>query len=219
MPKESSSEDEKEAFNPFMPSNLIQENKTTTTTSADEPKNDIIPLNLSKPRREEPNNNKEQDITTTSVSPPQAAFEEELNNLEMLRKRKYFLDNKFSAGPSPLFPPIGPLKTADYGAKLHPGLFPTPTSASADFPYAPFRNFPAAAAVGMLGPPIGQPAGLAALRGSPMGLHQVSMIDQVRQEHQRQQQQQQQHHHQQQPQQSTEDGISTRKSFLCLEFL
>ena len=157
-------------------------------------------------------------------------FEEELNNLEMLRKRKYFLDNKFGGGPSPIFPhSMGPLKSADYGAaaaaaaaaaaKLHPGLFPTPTSVSAvsagsppDFPpYSPFRNFPGA--VGMLGPPMGQPgAGLAALRGSPMGLHQVSMMDQVRQEHQRQQQQQQQ---QQQP--SPEDGIScSRKCTLLI---
>ena len=82
MPKESSSEDEKEAsaaFNPFMPSNLLQDHKTesgsvSTATAAESAKtpnfefpaknNDTIPLNLSKPRRsEEPNNNKEQDIT------------------------------------------------------------------------------------------------------------------------------------------------------------
>ena len=68
-------------------------------------------------------------------------------------------------------------------------------SSSADFPYpAPFRNFPGfppsaadrssavAAAVGML-PSMGQPASLAALRNSSaaaaLGLHQVSMMDQV----------------------------------------
>merc|ERR550532_2540178 len=128
-----------------MPSNLLQDHKTesgnsvSTATTAESAKttpnfefpaknNDTIPLNLSKPRRsEEPNNNKEQDIITP-VSPSLAlGFEEELNNLEMLRKRKYFLDNKFGGGPSPLFPPMGPLKSADYGAaaaaaaKLHPG--------------------------------------------------------------------------------------------------
>ena len=136
----------------------------------------------------------------------------------MLRKRKYFLDNKFGATPSPLFPSMataagagGPLKSA----VVHPGLFPPTSGSPADFPYSPFRNFPGA--VGMLGPPMGQPAGLAALRGSPMGLHQVSMMDQVRQEHQRQQHQQQQ---QQSPQQSGEDG--NRKCFFLLretEFL
>ena len=86
MPKESSSEDEKEAsaaFNPFMPSNLLQDHKTesgsvstATAESAKTPNfefpaknNDTIPLNLSKPRRsEEPNNNKELDITQVSPS-------------------------------------------------------------------------------------------------------------------------------------------------------
>ena len=89
MPKESSSEDEKEAtaaFNPFMPSNLLQDHKTesgnsvSTATAAESVKttpnfefpaknNDTIPLNLSKPRRsEEPNNNKEQDITPVAPS-------------------------------------------------------------------------------------------------------------------------------------------------------
>ena len=94
-------------------------------------------------------------------------------------------------------------------------------SSSTDFPYpTPFRNFPGfppspadrssavAAAVGML-PSMGQPASLAAFRNSSaaaaLGLHQVSMMDQVRQEHHRQQQQhQQQQQHPQQP----EDGIS-----------
>ena len=89
VPKESSSEDEKEAstaFNPFMPSNLLQDHKTesgnsvSTATAAESAKttpnfefpaknNDTIPLNLSKPRRsEEPNNNKEQDITPLAPS-------------------------------------------------------------------------------------------------------------------------------------------------------
>ena len=89
VPKECSSEDEKEAstaFNPFMPSNLLQEHKTesgnsvSTATTAESAKatpnfefpaknNDTIPLNLSKPRRsEEPNNNKEQDITPLAPS-------------------------------------------------------------------------------------------------------------------------------------------------------
>ena len=88
VPKECSSEDEKEAstaFNPFMPSNLLQDHKTesgsvSTATTAESAKttpnfefpaknNDTIPLNLSKPRRsEEPNNNKEQDITHVASS-------------------------------------------------------------------------------------------------------------------------------------------------------
>ena len=89
VPKECSSEDEKEAstaFNPFMPSNLLQDHKTesgnsvSTATAAESAKttpnfefpaknNDTIPLNLSKPRRsEEPNNNKEQDITPLAPS-------------------------------------------------------------------------------------------------------------------------------------------------------
>lgn len=177
-------------------------------------------MNLSKPRKpeEELNNNAEE---------------------EFLRKRKFFLDNKSGYQPLPhLFNPTSAAATAA-GLKhsLHPSLFSpppshpqppvhvtTPTSAS-DFAY--FRNFPGfsaagaatertsavAAAVGLM-PPIGQPASLAALRNSSaaaLGLHQVSMMDQVRQEHQRQQQQQQQ----QQAQQQSDDVInSTRKCLI-----
>ena len=80
-----------------------------------------------------------------------------------------------------------------------------------------------AAAVGML-PNIGQPAGLAALRNSSaaaaLGLHQVSMMDQVRQEHHRQQQQHQQQAQQQQHPQQSEDGISCTRTcyFLFITF-
>lgn len=199
-------------------------------------KHDIIPLNLTKPRKnfEEPNNNAASNASATA----EKAFEDEL---EMLRKRKYFLDNKVASASNGGFnqqPPHSPHHQQPQHhhhqqlphlfpaalKPLHPSLFsPPPQSSSADFPYpAPFRNFPGfppsaadrssavAAAVGML-PSMGQPASLAALRNSSaaaaLGLHQVSMMDQVRQEHHRQQQQAHQQQQQQHPQQA-EDGIS-----------
>lgn len=212
-------------FNPFLSTHLnteekeveqLPENKNNDSTTT--------PLNLSKPRKtheNEPNNNA-----------AEKAFEDEL---EMLRRRKYFLDGSGTSKPgfaqppqSPPFPHLFPTAAASL-KPLHPGLFspppPLPPCSTADFPYPPFRNFPGfpgatadrtsavAAAVGML-PPISQPAaataaGLAALRNSSaaaLGLHQVSMMDQVRQEHHRQQQQQ------------SEDGMNCSRKLISVLF-
>ena len=187
---------------------------TTPEKSPEIPKEVNSPLNLSKPRKEEPNNNNNK---AESEKPNFGAYDEELANFELLRKRKYFLDQNKS------FPAVSPPQLFPHTPALNPKLPPHPYLSGNEFPYPPFRSFPGfenrsavaatAAAVGIL-PPMGQPAaaaGLAALRNSAsLGLHQVSMIDQVRHEHQRQQQQQQQ---QQQPQQQTEDGLNCTRKF------
>ena len=173
------------------------------------PKEVNSPLNLSKPRKEEPNNNNNKAELEKHHF---GTYDEDLANFELLRKRKYFLDQNKS------FPAVSPPQLFPHSPKLPPH----PYLSGNEFPYPPFRSFPgfpenrsavaATAVTGML-PPMGQPAaaaGLAALRNSAsLGLHQVSMIDQVRHEHQRQQQQQQQ-----QTQQQSEDGLNcTRKLY------
>ena len=185
--------------------------ETSVSASANAAKES--PLNLSKPRKDEPNNNNNNKETE---KPQYGTFDEDLANFELLRKRKYFLDQnqQQKSFNSQQLPQLFPTPPALSPKLPHPNLF---SPNSGEFPgYPTFRNFPgfenrsavAAAAVGML-PPMGQPAaGLAALRNSSaLGLHQVSMMDQVRHEHQRQQQQQQN-----QQQQQGEDGLNcTRK--------
>ena len=85
--KETSSDEEKEAFNPFMPSNLTPtstECKQTAENSTSKGSVDTIPLNLSKPRRSEsglePNNNKELELSSPT-SGSNTSFEDDLNNL------------------------------------------------------------------------------------------------------------------------------------------
>ena len=207
-------------FNPFLSTALMGNPQQSPEKSPEIPKEVNSPLNLSKPRKEEPNNNNNK---TELEKHHFGTYDEDLANFELLRKRKYFLDQNKS------FPAVSPPQLFPHNPTLSPKLPPHPYLSGNEFPYPPFRSFPGfenrsavaatAAAVGML-PPMGQPAaaaGLAALRNSAsLGLHQVSMIDQVRHEHQRQQQQlqQQQQQQQQQTQQQSEDGLNcTRKLY------